>query len=286
MESKSEEQLNAALNIMRRMPPSEIEYNLSGLINLVPELTDNLLQTIDQPLQQAKDSSTGRSYLLCDYNRDGDSFRSPWSNKYDPPIEDGFKPSSQLRKLEEKCNVVFDTYRELYYEGGISSVYLWDQEEEGSFAGCFLIKKEVKEPQRHVNNGSWDSIHIVEAIPKDSIVGASGKGEYSYRLTTTVMLAISTDKGNSGSVNLSGSLTRQAKERIFTVSSDSDHITQIGEMIEDMEVSLRGQLDSLYIQKTREIVNSIRKPIKSEDLPSQAFVADLTKAVKGMKTSA
>ena len=36
---------------------------------------------------------TGRAYLLCDYNRDSDSHRSPWSNKYDPPIDDGFVPS-------------------------------------------------------------------------------------------------------------------------------------------------------------------------------------------------
>jgi hypothetical protein len=35
---------------------------------------------------------------------------------------------------------VFDAYRELYFSGGISSVYLWDMEG-GNFAGCFLIKK-------------------------------------------------------------------------------------------------------------------------------------------------
>mmetsp|Transcript_11920 Transcript_11920/g.14836 ORF Transcript_11920/g.14836 Transcript_11920/m.14836 type:complete len:174 (+) Transcript_11920:203-724(+) len=173
----------------------------------------------------------------------------------------------------------------MYYEGGISSAYLWDQEESGSFAGCFLIKKEVSEPQRHVSAGSWDSIHIVEAIPKDASVGESGKGEYTYKLTTTVMLSMTTDKESSGSVNLSGSLTRQGRDRTVTVSSDMEHVTQIGEMIEDMERNIRQQLDSLYIQKTREVVNSIRRPIKAEDAPSQAFVADLTGALKGMKSA-
>lgn len=72
----SEEQLTSALNIMRRMPPSKIEQSLSGLINLVPEMTDDLLQRVDQPLQVAVDSKTSRQYLLCDYNRDGDSYRS------------------------------------------------------------------------------------------------------------------------------------------------------------------------------------------------------------------
>ena len=47
----------------------------AGLINLMPELTDDLLQRIDQPLKVAVDPSNGRRYVLCDYNRDGDSYR-------------------------------------------------------------------------------------------------------------------------------------------------------------------------------------------------------------------
>lgn len=85
---------------------------------------------MDQPLKIAHDKETGKDYLLCDYNRDGDSYRldkrnftneiyytfsnrSPWSNKYDPPLADGAVPSDRLRKLEIKANETFDTYREL-----------------------------------------------------------------------------------------------------------------------------------------------------------------------------
>lgn len=39
--------------------------------------------------------------------------RSPWSNKYDPPINDGAVPSDKLRSLEVKTNQAFDTYREM-----------------------------------------------------------------------------------------------------------------------------------------------------------------------------
>lgn len=39
--------------------------------------------------------------------------RSPWSNKYDPPIEDGAMPSGRLRKLEVEANNAFDQYRDL-----------------------------------------------------------------------------------------------------------------------------------------------------------------------------
>lgn len=275
-------ELNAALNLMRRMPPSKIALSLSGLVNLAPALTDELLQRVDQPLATARDAKSGKLYLLCDYNRDGDSYRSPWSNEYEPPLEDAFKPSARLRALEEKSNAVFDAYRNLYYEGGVSSAYLWDLEEEGAFAGCFLIKKEVIEPQRRVSEGCWDSIHVVEVTPKNG--AKNGKGQHQYKITTTVILTMMTDKGEAGNVNLSGNLTRQGRERTATTASDSDHVVNIGQMIEEMEIDMRNQLDTLYIQKTREVINSIRRPGKPADGPTQAFVADLAGAIGKIKT--
>ena len=44
------------------------------LVDLAPDLTDDLLNTVDQPLQVAKDAQKN-VYLLCDYNRDGDAYR-------------------------------------------------------------------------------------------------------------------------------------------------------------------------------------------------------------------
>lgn len=66
--------------------------------------------------------------------------RSPHSNAYDPPLEDGTLPTARLRKLEVAANAAFDTYRELYYDGGLSSVYFWDLDD-GGFAGVILLKK-------------------------------------------------------------------------------------------------------------------------------------------------
>ena len=65
--------------------------------------------------------------------------RSPWSNSYDPALSDGAVPSPRLRSLEVAANEAFDTYRELYFEGGYSSVYFWDLEQ--GFAATILIKK-------------------------------------------------------------------------------------------------------------------------------------------------
>ena len=108
---------------------------------------------------------TGREYLLCDYNRDGDSYRSPWSNEFDPPLDnaggsgggggagsDGGAgadeaaaaaasgaPTEKVRRMEVRANEAFDVYRELYYEGGVSSVYFWNLDD--GFAGVVLLKK-------------------------------------------------------------------------------------------------------------------------------------------------
>lgn len=38
-------------------------------------MCEDLLSSVDQPLKVAKDKSVGKNYLLCDYNRDGDSYR-------------------------------------------------------------------------------------------------------------------------------------------------------------------------------------------------------------------
>lgn len=70
-----EQQLDCALDLMRRLPPQQIERNLSDLIDLVPSLCEELLSSVDQPLKIARDKNSGKDYLLCDYNRDGDSYR-------------------------------------------------------------------------------------------------------------------------------------------------------------------------------------------------------------------
>lgn len=270
--------ITSSLSIMRRMPPNKIEQNMSGLLNLIPDHTDELLQRVDQPLEEATCGETGRKYLLCDYNRDGDSYRSPWSNGYAPALEDGFVPSPQLRKSEEDANLLYDAYREQYYEGGTSSVYLWDLEgsDTGAFAGCFLIKK-VVQSQKFVSKGSWDSIHVVECTPE----GGAGavEGTATYKLTSTVMLNMGVNKEQVGDTNLSGCMTKQqTKANLSFHHQTKPHLANVGSMIEDMEIDMRSNMDNLSVQKTREIVNSIRRT-GSGPRQASAFTSSLNSAV-------
>jgi len=57
--------------------------------------------------------------LLCDYNRDGDAWRSPWSNEFEDTEggtvvdEEGVKPSERVRKMEVGMGEAIEVYREL-----------------------------------------------------------------------------------------------------------------------------------------------------------------------------
>lgn len=126
-------------DLLRRLNPRDTKKNLQSITTIVPDLTEDLLSSVDQPLEIRRCPQTNRDYLLCDYNRDGDSYRSPWSNEFDPPLEDGTVPSERVRKLEIAANDAFDVYRDLYYEGGVGSVYFWDLDD--GFAGVVLLKK-------------------------------------------------------------------------------------------------------------------------------------------------
>ena len=142
---------NASRDLLRRLSPRDVSSNLNRITTLVPDLTEDLLSSVDQPLDVKRCQKSGRDYLLCDYNRDGDSYRSPWSNEFDPPLSDGTVPSDRVRKMEVSANEAFDVYRELYYEGGVGSTYFWDLDD--GFAGVVLLKKCSSQSRTYPSNG-------------------------------------------------------------------------------------------------------------------------------------
>jgi len=245
------------LNILRRTPPSDVTDNLERLVALRSDLDEELCQRVDTPLQLEKDTKTGKQFILCDYNRDGDSYRSPWSNEYFPPIEDGedcLKPSETLRKLESETNEVFDHYRHQYFEGGVSSVYMWDLD--SGFAACFCIQKEAQgDKELQGFKGSWSSVHVFEVKPQTQ------KDTFEYRLTSTVLVSMPLQLKGLGDIDLSGSLSKQAT-KMATLKSFGDqkqsHYEIMGEMLEDLELDLRSTIEGVYFQKTKEIINGMR----------------------------
>lgn len=259
----------AALRLLTRLDPRSVKSNLESVCRLIQsdnhdndEIVQDLLSYVDTPLVVAKCPESGKEYLCCDYNRDGDSFRSPWSNQYYPAIpSDEFPPpflSPLLRQLEVKANESFDIYRELYYEGsGVSSVYLWDSGEDEDendsnlqnslkqgFAGVVLIKKESED-----GLGKWDSTNVFEVIPNNL-------SSFMYKVTTSVTLDLQST--GDAAMYLSGSLTRQS-EIVQTISVDgassveTSHLINLGTLIEQAEYNVRNSLQEVYFGRLKDI---------------------------------
>ncbi|GJR92483.1 probable F-actin-capping protein subunit beta [Tanacetum coccineum] len=214
----------------------------------------NFTQSCNSAKQVLCDEDSGKEFILCEYNRDADSCRSPWSNKFHPHLDDAMYPSEELRKLEVEANEVFTIYRDQYYEGGISSVYLWEEDDNEGFVACFLIKKDgskyAHDKRGYLHEGGWEAIHVIQ-------VGPDEEGMAHYCLTSTIMLSLTTDSDTSGTFNLSGSIRRQMKADL---SVEDGHLCNMGKMIEELEGKLRNQLDQVYFGKTKEMVCTLRPP--------------------------
>lgn len=149
--------------------------------------------------------------------------RSPWSNEYDPPLDDGTVPSAKLRKLEVTANEAFDTYREMYVcPRNLLRSYSWTCHVTGTSRAASppyssgtskMAASLVSSCSRSVRrvlyfhlplltamhllvalspssatepSGSWDSIHVFEVAER----GRQGH----YKLTSTIMLSM-VDRG-------------------------------------------------------------------------------------------
>lgn len=138
-----------------------------------------------------------------------------------------------------------------YYEGGTSSVYLWNLDD--GFAGVVLLKKFSNQTAAAL--GAWDSIHVLEVAER----GRTAK----YKLTSTVILNLGTNSDALGTLDLAGNMTRQV-EADMPVDADETHVANIGKLVEDMELKMRNLLRKclrapLYCQNNAMLISDIQQ---------------------------
>ena len=88
------------------------------------------------------------------------------------------------------------------------------------------------------SEGGWDSIHVFESIDRGRLA--------HYKLTSTVILRLSTTNEALGDMDLSGNMTRQI-EQDMPVTDDASHVVNVGKMVEDMELKMRNLLRACFI---------------------------------------
>lgn len=282
-------------DILRRTDPRDTEKHLAGLATLISndDVADQLHQLVHVPLAVGRDTEAdGRKFLLCEHNRDGASHRSPWSNAFFPPRDDGIRPSERLRALELHANEVFDVYRALYYgdAASASSVYLWENGDDGTagggggegtspgFAGCFLVQNRVD------RGNAWTSRHVVE-------VGRVHEGDCTYTLTSTLLLSITSPPPASGdeehaastaTTNISGSLTRHNVRQCKALGDDGGHVVHLGQFIEETESDMRSEMASLYMPRTKTVAEGVRREGTGRNAPGGEHASGLNEAVLAM----
>lgn len=68
--------LKSALNLLRRLPPEDIEKNYQYIAALREDIADDLRQQIEFPLKVGYDSVEKKAFILSDFNTNGSSYRS------------------------------------------------------------------------------------------------------------------------------------------------------------------------------------------------------------------
>lgn len=127
-------------------------------------------------------------------------------------------------------------------------------------------------PTSSKSEGSWDSIHVFEAIDRARTT--------HYKLTSTVILSLSTGSDALGNMDLSGNMTRQI-ESDLPIEDDSSHIANIGKLVEDMELKMRNLLQEVYFGKAKDVVGDLRSiPTLSEANRDKATHQEMINSMK------
>lgn len=255
--------IKSCLSIVRTLPISKYKKTVDGITNLIyddDELLNEFLQKIDQPAEICKLDKNGE-FLTCEFNRDGDSYRSPISNLYIPVPEDSDQlrlPSPKLRDMEISMNKIFREYAKLYYgNSSICSSYCWELNSNIDQGFCVaVVIKNIIDAQKGIRGGCWDSSNLVVIKFNETDSGL----EALYRLTSTVFFSASLLEKEAGSIEFSGSVTRlvESSKIVHSHFDIQGHISNIGEMIESSEGELRNRIEERNIKKTKEILDTAR----------------------------
>ena len=253
--------IKECIQLNQLMPIIDIDKNIDAISTVIYEnddLLNEFLQKVDNRTKVCKDDPKGE-FIKCEQNRDGDSYRSPYSNKYFPPTTDAKFPSQKLRALEELLNKMFKLYIKHYYSTTtVCSVYCWELGDSlaDGYGVAVLIKNSLTH-QKKINTGSWDSSNLITVTFDNE---ASGKKKAKYNLISTVNLAMSFESKVCGKICLSGTIARSShySKTVTDYTSDESHVSNIGVLVEDMENSIRNTLDTIYCMKSKQIIDTAR----------------------------
>jgi len=264
------ERVKSALNIVRRINPKNSSENLKSLISISPDVEEHLLQRIDQPFTVSKDDF-GNSFIECEYNRDGNSYRSPFSNKYIPSLpSSNFFPSYPLREIELLFNKKLNLYTDLYYDSEtVGSAYFWDLDKE-SFACAVVIRNEVAGKRvtqenytqsKSLTSGEWNSINVVEVTKVE-------EDKYKYKCFSTVYIYLNTNldekKKDTAEINGFNTYSNEVQKTVDLKNLKHCHVVNIGELVESNETEIRNNIMDVFLARMDDAISNVAEKVKDK----------------------
>jgi capping protein beta len=277
-----------AAELVRFLPPKNTALNIDRLCASLPELARTLRTAVPVPsvVISAGEAANGKGFLTCELVRveDGNGkagYRCPWNGKFYTANGETLEAleAHPIHELEAPFNEALSTYVSLYYgsSGGeaVSSAFV--VESEPNLKVALLIKKKVDElndEQEGNEDGSnvcsavWDSLHVLEAVQLEGVASS-----FSYRHSATLMLSFDSANGEGQTINLAGHLSR-VQEQTMAVEGASQHLVNVGRLLEEMESRLRGELQTVYFGRPHDAVNEVRRAVPDGFLRNQNDLRD------------
>jgi capping protein beta len=211
-------------------------------------MTDELLSTVDIPLKIGTDSK-GNAYIHCDYNRDADSYRSPLTNEYKPPVKGGAVPPPHLRSLELIATRGFQSYLHHYFDNGVVSCYAWEADDDSWALGVFIAK--TVDPREGVQGQICCS-----DVCQVTKVGAT---KFEYSLVSSAIVTV--QWGNPTTVRLSGNVNDQHVVQ-GNANEPIDHLITIGNLLEENADRFVERIRGIYISRMKEILTLMKEDVE------------------------
>jgi len=260
---KIDEPKTAIMNLTKILPVTESKTLITKICPffIFKEEIKNVLY--DFPLKLNINTSDPLGpFIECEYNKDGDSYRSPWSNKYFPQKEIAKHLPKELRLLEEKINDLIKLYLKIYYNNdAISSAYITYKDESISngFNCAVMISSKIKDKKNLDENSFLESTNFINVkFMRERGKDSKENIKVIYKTNTSFLFGIKLKFFDECEFNG----TECCDNNLYTYISDyfdlKTHLNFIGKSIEQNEAKLRIKLDKILLEKNNFICNEIR----------------------------
>ena len=254
----------AILNLTKILPVSQastLNLKICPFFVLKEEMKD-IYRNFPLPFSINNSDPLG-PFIESEFNKDRDSYRSPWSNTYFPPKESDKLLPKELRELEQKINQLIKVYLKVYYsEDAISSAYIMFQDESISngFLCCVFIKSSVKNSDNLSDDSFLESTNIISVKFMRERTDTPNKEKIKVIYKANTMFLFKLGFKNLENFEYNGTKFCECTNSTY-INNYFDyekHLKYIGKSIEENEGNLRLKLDKIYLEKNNYICKEIR----------------------------